>query len=129
MLSWRYDQPGLEETFAFDPAGNLMFLPQEASRPALANTAGRDHAHWDQGLAFLEPPAPAVPGPLPPVRHNQLLRYAAQVLSPFPATYYDPATVRAEQDRLDRQAAEQQTEAETLPWLALTQPAAHAQLQ
>ncbi|MCE1172788.1 MAG: RHS domain-containing protein, partial [Azovibrio sp.] len=241
-------QPGLEETFAFDPAGNLMFLPQEASPPALANTAGRDHAHWDQGLAFLEPPAPAVPGPLPPVRHNQLLRYAegayrydargnvinklhqaqagqapqhlhlhydldnrlsralkpqpggtlealytydplgrrvakqvrslvptasashalqveqeqltcfvwdgdlllqeiaddhtlthlyepesfvpyAQVLSPVPATLYDPATVRAEQDRLDRQAAEQQTEAETLAWLALTQPTAHAQLQ
>lgn len=241
-------QPGLEETFAFDPAGNLMFLPQEASRPALANTAGRDHAHWDQGLDFLEQPAPAVPGPLPPVRHNQLLRYAegayrydargnvinklhqaqagqapqhlhlhydldnrlsralrpqpggtlealytydplgrrvakqvrslvptasashalqveqeqltcfvwdgdlllqeiaddhtlthlyepesfvpyAQVLSPVPATLYDPATVRAEQDRLERQAAEQQTEAETLAWLALTQPAAHTQLQ
>lgn len=83
-IDYRYDalgqltgarQKGLEERFAFDPAGNLTDgSPQ--GRPRMANRKGQDHGHWSEGLEQLEAqPEEARLPKLAPVTQNLLKHY------------------------------------------------------
>ena len=85
-IDYRYDpvgqllqatQAGLSETFAFDPAGNLTDGTPQA-QGQLANTQGKDHATWQEGLDHLtEQPHPdsIVKPQLAPVTRNLLKAY------------------------------------------------------
>ena len=85
-ISYQYDpvgqllqatQSGLTETFAFDPAGNLIEGTSQG-KGKLANTQGKDHATWQEGLDQLtEQPHPeSVIRPwLAPVTRNLLKAY------------------------------------------------------
>lgn len=67
-------QPDLTEHFSFDPAGNLT--DGKPQRTKQANTAGIDHAHWEQGLDHLtEQPQGEARPKIAPVTHNLLKSY------------------------------------------------------
>ena len=68
-------QPNLVETFAFDPAGNMTDgAPSQAAQHA--NTAGKDHDTWEQGLGHLtEQPRNETTPMIAPVTRNLLKHY------------------------------------------------------
>ena len=67
-------QPGLVETFAFDPAGNLT--DGSAQKTAVMNKAGKDHDKWEEGLDYLtEQPQGETRPHIAPVTRNLLKRY------------------------------------------------------
>ena len=82
-ISYEYDpvgqllkasQPGLVETFAFDPAGNLTDGSEQKRQRV--NKSGIDHGHWDEGLDYLtEQPAGETGTKVAPITHNLLKRY------------------------------------------------------
>lgn len=82
-ISYEYDpvgqllkavQPGLVETFAFDPAGNLTDGSEQKRQQV--NKSGIDHANWDEGLDHLtEQPVNEVRPKIAPVTHNLLKHY------------------------------------------------------
>ena len=82
-ISYEYDpvgqllraiQPGLVESFAFDPAGNLTDGSERTRRQI--NKAGIDHGHWDQGLEHMTEQPVGEPRPkIASITHNLLRCY------------------------------------------------------